>query len=387
MNAIRSQRTAGDRAQPTTFSKPVNFIRLLLLTFSIGFLVSCQTTGTGARSASTGKTRAPSNEFRGAWVYDPRRFEPDEVVRDLKQAGFNAVFVRLSSAGAAYYPSAVLPIAPGTKRDYAREYANAGKKHGIQVHAWHVCFMMHNASTARVNEAIKKGEVMRDAKGRALKPTYQVPVRTPALYANRLLEQKAMVELVSRYPLDGVQLDYIRYFSPTVDYSATSRSAFEKATGAKVKKWPSDVTSGSLKERYHTWRAGLVTSVVKDVSASVKAANPLAKVSAAVWHTPDIAMKDYAQDWVRWVREGFLDFVVPMNYTANEDRLEEWVGRQRGLVNGRIPLYAGLGSYMLNRPEQLNRQIEICRRAGLPGYVLYNYDERLKQRFLSEVPN
>ena len=49
----------------------------------------------------------------------------------------------------------------------------------------------------------------------------------------------------------------------------------------------------------------------------------------------------------------------------------------------------GMGA--VGRPSdsfiQLNRQIEICRRAGLPGYVLYNYDERLKTRFLNEVAN
>src|SRR5207253_3117582 len=70
--------------------------------------------------------RSSPGELRGAWVYDPRCFDPDEVVRSLKKAGFNAVFVRLSSAGAAYYPSEVLPKAPGTYEDYAAEYVAAG---------------------------------------------------------------------------------------------------------------------------------------------------------------------------------------------------------------------------------------------------------------------
>jgi membrane protein implicated in regulation of membrane protease activity len=37
--------------------------------------------------------------------------------------------------------------------------------------------------------------------------------------------------------------------------------------------------------------------------------------------------------------------------------------------------------------SQLNRQINIVRAKGLPGYVLYNYDERLKARFLGEIAN
>jgi len=364
-----------------------SLLRTVLLVLGVLFLVSCQTTQSGSRSASKSYSRPPSNEFRGAWVYDPRRFDPDEVVASLKKAGFNAVFVRLSSAGAAYYPSDVLPKAPGTHEDYAQAYADAGRKYGVKIHAWHVCFMMHNAPSATINAAINKGEVMRDSKGRALRPTYNVPVRTPALASNRLLERRAMVELVEKYPLDGVQFDYIRYFSPSVDYSATSRAAFEKAIESKVKKWPSDVISGRLKEEYQQWRVDLISSMVRDVSRAVKEANPRAKVSAAVWHTPDVGLRDYAQDWPKWVQEGYLDFVVPMNYTPDNNLLGRWIDNQKDLVNGRIPIYAGLGSYMLDRPDQLNNQIETCRRAGLPGYVLYNYDERLETRFLSDIPN
>ena len=124
-----------------------------------------------------------------------------------------------------------------------------------------------------------------------------------------------------------------------------------------------------------------------EVSRAIKAANPRAKVSAAVWHSPDVGMQDYAQNWVQWARAGYLDFVVPMNYTPDEGRLAEWIARQQEQVGRQVPIYAGLGSYMLSRPEQLNRQIAICREARLPGYVLYNYDERLKLRFLPEIPN
>jgi uncharacterized lipoprotein YddW (UPF0748 family) len=283
---------------------------VLLLPF---LLISCETTGGSARGRDTsgGYVRAPSGEFRGAWVYDPRRFDPDDVVRDLKENGFNNVFVRLSSAGAAYYPSSVLPRAPGTLRDFAQEYAEAGKKYGVRVHAWHVCFMMHYAPTSAINDAIKRGEVMRDSKNRVLRPTYNAPVRTPALAKNRLLEKQAMLELVTKYDLDGVQFDYIRYFSPSVDYSATARVAFEKTIGVKMKKWPADVVSGKYRSQYHEWKAELVTSVVQDVSQAVRAARPTAKISAAVWHDPQVGLKDYGQDWPRWVRKGYLDFVVP----------------------------------------------------------------------------
>ncbi len=372
----------------------MSFHRLTFCLLAVMLLASCETTQTtsstqGERSwqGSTRPARSSLHEFRGAWVYDPRRFNADEVVRSLKQAGFNAVFVRLSSAGAAYYPSSVLPQAPGTDEDYAAAYVAAGKKYGMQIHAWHVCFMMHYAPLSEVESAIKTGKVMRDMKGRALRPTYNVPVRTPALASNRELEVKAMVELVSKYDLDGVQFDYIRYFSPSVDFSATSRAAFEKARGVKIKEWPAEVVTGRYRKEYHRWRTDLITSVVCDVSKAVRKANPSVKVSAAVWHSPEIAVNDYAQDWLSWVDEGYLDFVVPMDYTPNNGRFNEWVENQQRLVHGRIPVYAGIGSYMLDHADQLNQQISLCRQAGLPGYVLYNYDDRLRERFLADLAN
>jgi uncharacterized lipoprotein YddW (UPF0748 family) len=365
-------------------------LRLFLFLVIPFLLVSCETTGGTARNQDAGGggyTRAPSGEFRGAWVYDPRQFEPDDVVRDLKESGFNNVFVRLSSAGAAYYHSKVLPRAPGTNRDYAQEYAEAGKKYGVRVHAWHVCFMMHNAPSSAINDAIKKGEVMRDSKNRALRPTYNAPVRTPALAKNRLLEKQAMLELVTNYDLDGVQFDYIRYFSPNVDYSSAARVGFEKAIGVKMKKWPADVITGRYRSQYQEWKAELVTSLVEDVSQAVRSAKPSAKISAAVWHDPEVGLKDYCQDWPRWVRKGYLDFVVPMNYTTSDDNLYEWIAHQQGLIGNKVPLYAGLGSYMLRNADQFNRQIDVCRRSGLQGYVMYSYDEQVRRNLLRYVSN
>ncbi len=357
----------------------------MLAGLSALFLASCQTTD--PKGAMSMRTPPPPNEFRGAWVYDPRGYEPEDVVRELKAAGFNAVFVRLSSAGAASYPSAVLPRAAGSTRDYAQEYVDAGRRYGVQIHAWHVCFMMHLAPPGDVKKAINSGQVMRNSKGQAIRPTYNVPVRTPALELNRDLERRAMVELVTKYPLAGVQFDYIRYFSPGVDYSATARAGFERMLGRKVKKWPKDVVSGSLRNRYFQWKTDLVTQVVRETSQAIHAVRPGVMVSAAVWHSAEVGLRDYCQDWPLWVRKGYLDFVVPMDYTSDAGRFSDWVEEQRQLVQGKVPVYPGIGSYMLNTPAQLNDQINRGRRAGATGYVLYNYDERLKQRFLPAIPN
>ena len=142
-------------------------------------------------------------EFRGVWIYDPRDFDAERTMIQLRKEGFNNVFVRLSSGGAAYYPSQIMPCVSGSNQ--AKIWTDAAHRHGIKIHAWHVCFMMHNATSSAMNKVISRGEAMMDYKGRVIRPTYKAVVRAPAAERTLEFEKAAMVELASKFKLVGVQ--------------------------------------------------------------------------------------------------------------------------------------------------------------------------------------
>jgi uncharacterized lipoprotein YddW (UPF0748 family) len=330
---------------------------------------------------------APSRaEFRGVWIYDPRELDAENTMVQLQKRGFNNVFVRLSSGGAAYYPSKVMPTAPESGNQ-AKRWSDAAHKHGIKIHAWHVCFMMHNAPAASMNKVIARGEAMMDFKGRIIRPSYGAVVRAPAADSTLEFERAAMVELATKFNLDGVQFDYIRYPIYSVDYSPAARKRFKEDTGKAIKNWPSDVRKGKLAPVYKHWKENVVTGLVRDVSRSIRSANSEVKISAAVWNDPDVGCDEFGQDWPKWVEAGYLDFVCPMSYTTSEAALRRMTRKQKKMVAGKVPIYSGLGCYMMSKSSQLNRQIGIVRDEDIPGYVLYNYNKRTLNIFFPSINN
>lgn len=321
-------------------------------------------------------------EFRGVWIYDPRELDPDRTMSRLRAEGYDNVFVRLSSGGAAYYPSRVMPQVSGSA-DEARAWSEAAHRRGIRIHGWHVCFMMHHATQSSMNAVIKRGEAMMDSKGRVIRPSYKAVVRSPSADSTLEFEKAAMVELATRCNLDGVQFDYIRYPIYSADYSPAARKRFTADSGRAVKSWPWEVSKGSRKSEYHRWKMNVVTGLVRDVSRAVRSANPEVRISAAVWNDPDIGRAEFGQDWPGWVKSGYLDFVCPMSYTTSDALLRKWTRKQKKEVGGKVPIYSGLGVYLLKTPGQLARQIRIVRDEDMPGFVLYNYTDRVGKSFLS----
>jgi uncharacterized lipoprotein YddW (UPF0748 family) len=324
-------------------------------------------------------------EFRGVWIYDPRELNAERAMIHLKAEGFNNVFVRLSSGGAAYYPSQVMPNV--SSKNQAKIWADAAHRHGIKIHGWHVCFMMHNAGSSAMNKVISRGDAMMDFKGRVLRPSYGAVVRAPAADSTLEFEKAAMVELATKCGLDGVQFDYIRYPIYSADYSPAARKRFKEDTGRSFSDWPRQVRTGKTAVQYQIWKRNVITGLVKEVSQAVRSADSDVEISAAVWNDPDIGRDEFGQDWPRWVRNGYLDFVCPMSYTTSETALRKWTRKQKKEVGGKVPIYAGLGVYMLKKPAQLNRQLKVIREEGLPGYVLYNYTDRTLDVFFPSINN
>ena len=200
---------------------------------------------------------------------------------------------------------------------------------------------------------------------------------------NRQLEVDAMAEIIEKYDVDGVHFDYIRYTEVggdgkenfDFDYGAVSRREFEKARGVAVANWPADVFSGALKSEYENWERENINDVVKRVYQNTKARKPNVQVSAAVWRANRKYRAGIKQDWTRWAREGWLDFVVPMDYTADNARFERDMKEQIPNVAGHIPLAAGIGNYLIKDPQDVVKQIEIARENGADGYVLFAYND------------
>lgn len=115
----------------------------------------------------------------------------------------------------------------------------------------------------------------------------------PANPQVRNYELSIIKEICSRYDVDGVVMDRMRYPNIYADFSDVSRLEFEKHLGRKMEKWPDDVFSrspvpgndiirGPLFKEWLKFRAGVIKSFLADVRNTVKSAKPGAKLGVYV---------------------------------------------------------------------------------------------------------
>lgn len=319
---------------------------------------------------------ARRGELRGAWIhsaYGIRDWGWDRTIKALADNGFNAVFPNLCWGAVADYPSEVLPVHPDvvTKGDQAQQCLDACRRYGVELHVWRVNWNMGHRTPPAIREQYTKAgrtQVTRDGK--------ESTFLAPHLEENVRQEREAMLEIVRKYPVDGIHFDYIRYPGEQCDFSDSARDAFTQWQGAPVANWPADCAPGGiLREAYNTWRRGNISRLVREVSEEAHRLRPGVRVSAAVFGGWDGSRESIAQDTVEWVNRGWLDFVCPMNYTASDTYLASLLQQQFAAVGGRIPLYCGIGSWEHPSVARTAGQIDLARRLGAEGFICFSLTE------------
>jgi uncharacterized lipoprotein YddW (UPF0748 family) len=326
-------------------------------------------------------------EMRAAWCHDARGVKGmtwDQVLKAMSDSGMNAVIPNMLWGGLAHYKSSVLPVDPSvaTKGDAIAECVAAGKKYGIKVHVWKVNWNLGNAPTEFLSKMRSLGRTQKTADGK------DIDWLCPSNLANFELERDSMLEVARNYAVDGIHFDYIRYPDSSGCYCEGCRERFEVLIGSKVANWPSDVVSGPLKEKYLDFRRENITRLVKAVSEEARKIRPGIQISAAVFSSWPECRDSIGQDWLSWLKEGYLDFVCPMNYTPSAMDYEGLISLQMKAIAGMKPMVAGLGVTLGDwtlTPDQVVRQIGITRRLGTKGFVMFNLDAYVVKEILPKL--
>jgi len=322
-----------------------------------------------------------AGEFRATWIHSAFGIEDwgwDRTIATLKTNGFSAIIPNLVWAGVAYYPSKILPVSPrvAEQGDQVAECLKACRQHGIEMHVWKVNHNLLRAPTEFVARLRAAGRTQKDRKGQ------DVNWLCPSHPENFALERDSMLEVVRDYGVDGIHFDYIRYPNADACYCDGCRERFEQAAGVKLERWPEDALEGKQAGAFGDWRREQITRLVRAVSQEARRIKAGIKVSAAVFGNWESARRVVGQEAQAWVEAGYLDFVCPMNYEADDDDFAKWLRSQVAVVNHKIPCYAGIGSHKLSGPEQLARQIQLARELGAEGFVIFNLTEKLATQFL-----
>ena len=325
-----------------------------------------------------------AGEIRGVWVSDTARLDWDKATAQLKRNGFNAMYVNFATAGGAFYPgSRVLPDVSGmSAKEFERGIFLAHKR-GLAVHAKLVVMFMFRSSTDFQRRMIAANHVMRGPDGKPILQTAYAWL-CPSQMANRNLMAACVREIVKRYPVDGVQFDYLRFSEQPSCFCANCRREFEQWQGRSVRHWPSDVLDGPLTQRFIEWKQHVINQWTRDLSDAAHSVRTGVTVSAAVFHDLDRAREENAQDWKLWLERGWLDYVCTMTYTTDWHELENRVRKQQTWAPRR-QLVVGIGSWKLDSPTALLAQINVTRALDTSGFVLFSYDDAAERNFLPNM--
>jgi hypothetical protein len=268
--------------------------------------------------------------------------------------------------GVAHYDSKLLPHSKtfDDKGDQIAQCVEMGKKYGVEVHPWKVNWNLGNAPKEFVDQMRAAGRLQATHTGE------QTNWLCPSHPDNYKLELDTMLEVVRNYDVDGVHFDYIRYPDDDSCYCAGCRQRFEAARGKPVENWPADCYNGALKAEYRQWRCDQISRLVRATAEQSRKIKPWVKISAAVFSDYPGCKNSVGQDWVTWCRQGWLDFVCPMDYTNNDGHFERTVASQVGYVGGAIPIYPGIGHFIITDDQAIG-QMEIQRAQGADGDILF----------------
>ncbi len=330
---------------------------------------------------------SPVCEARAAWIGSPRGVNWDSTMAALEAAGFNMIFPCMQTAGQALYPSTVLPMRG--ERDELALCLEAAHKHGIEVHVWRINWFTAGATRAHRDSLRAAGRLQVSSEGKSVDQVMKERGYggmedwiCPSQAANRKLEHDAMLELVERYPVDGVHFDYMRYADETLCYCDSCKANFAAETGMQdqMAGWPADfAVGGKYHELYQNWRRKLIHSLAREIALDVHRRDPYVCVSlAARTGVLSWTRVSDAQEWWKWLDEGILDFVCPMNYMTEPDKFTEAFTPELNLTRGVAPFYNGLGMYEFKGFGDLETMVRLGRERGQDGFVAFELESLLK---------
>ena len=272
---------------------------------------------------------------RAIWVVRQPWQSPQEVadlIERCGRAGFNTVLFQVRANGTAFYRSRFEPWSeefpagdPGF--DPLEVAVTEAHRRRMALHAWVNVTPGWRGSQppddARQLYNARRDWFLRDQAGR-LQPLGAFYLGlNPCLPEVRAYLVAVCEEIVRRYRVDGLHLDYIRFPLDKAprgsDYPHDARTLqfYRQATGLR----PQD-----SRWRWTLWRQQQVTQLVRDIRAMARRTRAGLRLTAACLPDIDSARSGSFQDGPAWLREDLVDAVFVMNYTSNVDTS----GRRRG---------------------------------------------------------
>ena len=282
-----------------------------------------------------------------------KRFQTEDSVRfyceKIARTGMTTIILDVKgSSGEVPYKSDYAPEikewkgVPAPDFDYIRTFSDAAKANGLKIYCAINTFAEGNGLLGRgtLYKEHPEWQAVNYVPGKGLVKQTDIENKlvlfsNPALPEVRKNVCNILVELVSRFDIDGVILDRGRYDNIQSDFSDFSKKQFEEYIGEKVGRFPEDIYEwvknpetgqyeihrGKYFLKWIEWRASVIYSFFEEARNAVKTANPDADFGAytGAWYPT------YYEVGVNWASHSYdpsaeFDWATPeyRNYAYAE---------------------------------------------------------------------
>ena len=335
-------------------------------------------------------------EVRALWVdafHDGAKTpaQIDKLIQDCVTANLNTLIVQVRRRGDAYYNKTIEPrtedqLLPANF-DALQYLIKKAHAKNLEVHAWLNTLVAWNSATPPKDPNHIWNLHGPKATGRANWVSYYRNYdKTKAKWSEKLNSSyyfdpgnpealdytvEVYLNVVKNYEIDGIHLDYSRYDSLGTGYNSTNVARYQAYSRTKELPNPND-------PKWNAWRREQTANLIRKIYLRTMAIKPKVKVSSSVitWGDGPVAEGDWektmsyvnvAQDWQRWLKEGIVDQLYPMNYypewnPKQQDWYNKWIEWEKNHTYGR-QVVAGIGNFS----QYLEESLAQIRRAQAPS--------------------
>ncbi|MBQ5842663.1 MAG: family 10 glycosylhydrolase [Clostridia bacterium] len=303
----------------------------------------------------------------------------DNMCKELKNKGYNALFVQVRPFGDSFYPSEYYPPSKYAVGAYGNSFeydpiellVSAARTYGLEFHAW--------VNPFRLMEEKELSLIPEDSPIRQLHSWGKLSLHGGRYYlrpsdeAACALILNGIEEIIRKYDVDGIHFD--DYFYPTTD------PAFD-----------SEDFAASGETRLQMWRRNNVSEFVKRVYALVKSLDTECVFGISPAGNMHYTYATCCTDIYKWCStDGYVDYIMPQiyfGYIHSTAPFSQMVSKWADVIKTpSVKLYIGLAAYKQGATDNnagdgknewitdkalLSKQAEECL-VRSDGYNMFSY--------------
>jgi uncharacterized lipoprotein YddW (UPF0748 family) len=326
------------------------------------------------------QTPVPAQPLRGVWFtlndMGTLRDGPKlaAAIGALGRLGFTTLYPVVWNGGYAYYASTLTQerkIQHFTLRglqgqDPLAELIALARGQGMQVVPWFEFGFMAPPSSELALRHPRWLTQKRDGGTTSLSAAGEVVWLNPFRPEVQQLLTDLMVEVVTLYDVDGVQVDDHFSLPREFGYDPYTQNLYLRETGRSVPPNPEEPS-------WVRWRAEKLTGFLRRLRTTLKARKPSLLISVSPNYA-DFAYKLQLQDWRSWVKAGLVDEVVVQLYRPDLASFTAELNRPE-FQEHKVPMSVAVMAGQRMRPTDmplLQGQVKAARDRGL-GVAYFHY--------------